>query len=39
MAEYHAKFETLIPATGNDTEFYLLRALAADARELAEVAR
>jgi hypothetical protein len=39
MAEYHAKFEALIPATENDTEFYVLRVLAADARELAEVAR
>jgi hypothetical protein len=39
MAEYHAKFEALIPATENDTEFYVLRVLAADARELAEAAR
>jgi hypothetical protein len=39
MAEYHAKFDALIPATGNDTEFYILRVLAADARELAEAAR
>ena len=39
MAEYHAKFEALIPATENDTEFYVLRVLAADARELAETAR
>jgi hypothetical protein len=39
MAEYHTKFEALIPATENDTEFYVLRVLAADARELAEAAR
>jgi hypothetical protein len=39
MAEYHAKFVALIPATENDTEFYVLRVLAADARELAEAAR
>jgi hypothetical protein len=39
MAEYHAKFEAVIPATENDTEFYVLRVLAADARELAETAR
>ena len=39
MAEYHAKFEALIPATEDDTEFYILRVLAADARELAEAAR
>jgi hypothetical protein len=39
MAEYHAKFEAVIPATENDTEFYVLRVLAADARELAEAAR
>jgi hypothetical protein len=40
MAEYHAKFEALIPATENDTEFYVLRVLSADARELAaEAAR
>jgi hypothetical protein len=39
MAEYHAKFEAVIPATENDTEFYVLRVLIADARELAEAAR
>ena len=39
MAEYHARFEAVIPATENDTEFYVLRVLAADARELAEAAR
>jgi len=39
MAEYHAKFEALIPATENDAEFHILRVLAADARELAEAAR
>ena len=39
MAEYHAKFVALIPATENDTEFYVLRVLAADARELTEAAR
>ena len=39
MAEYHAKFETLIPATGDDTEFHILRVLADDARVLAETTR
>ena len=39
MAEYYARLEALIPATENDTEFYVLRVLAADARDLAEAAR
>ena len=39
MAEYHARFEAVIPATGNDTEFHILRVLADDARALAEAGR
>ena len=39
MAEFTAKFEAVIPATENDTEFHVLRVLAADARALAEAAR
>lgn len=39
IAEYQARFDALIPATENDTEFYVLRVLAADARALTEAAR
>lgn len=36
VAEFYAKFVSLIPATQDDSEFYILRALADDARKLAE---
>ena len=39
LADYHAKFCALIPATGDDTEFHILRVLADDAAWLAETAR
>jgi hypothetical protein len=39
MAEFCAKFETLIPATVDDSEFYILRALLSDVHDLAEDAQ
>jgi hypothetical protein len=39
MAEFAAKFSALIYATGNDTDFRILRVLAAEARELVEGAQ
>ena len=36
VVEFAAKFQVLIPSTEDDSEFYVLRALLEDARNLAE---